>query len=68
MRQSAAKKIDSTEIKSAPAQVIDLHSHKQTATAEQIARQAEEAAHLAGNYNGPDFDAFEAKYALSAFA
>lgn len=33
-----------------------------------IAREAEEACHLAGNNNSPDFDLFEKQYGLSCFA
>ena len=33
-----------------------------------IAQQAEEACHLEGNNNSPDFDLFEQQYGLSCFA
>ena len=33
-----------------------------------ISRQAEEACHLEGNNNSPDFDLFEQQYGLSCFA
>jgi len=33
-----------------------------------VAQQAEEACHLEGNLNAPDFDAFEEKYGLLCFA
>jgi|CXWL01.1.fsa_nt_gi hypothetical protein len=33
-----------------------------------IAKQSEEACHIAGNNNSPDFDVFEAKYGLCCFA
>lgn len=33
-----------------------------------IAQQAEEACHLEGNLNSPDFDVFEAKYRIASFA
>ena len=33
-----------------------------------IAKEAEDACHLAGNLNSPDFDVFEAKYGCTLFA
>lgn len=33
-----------------------------------IAQQAEDACHLEGNLNSPDFDAFEETYGFSCFA
>lgn len=57
------------------------HGHKQTtekleagdvvefvARDRLIAQQSEEACHIAGNNNSPDFDVFEAKYGISCFA
>ncbi len=57
------------------------HGHKQTTEQAEasdvvefvtrsrlIAKQADEACHIEGNNNSPDFDEFEAKYGFSSFA
>ncbi len=74
MRNSAHKK-------SVSHKKHEHHGHKQTTEQAEagevvefvtrsrlIAKQAEEACHIDGNNNSPDFDEFEAKYGLCCFA
>ncbi|MDX1974854.1 MAG: hypothetical protein SFT92_04185 [Rickettsiales bacterium] len=49
--------------------VSEMKSQMQEAThLRLIAKQSEEAAHLAGNNTSADFDEFEEKYGLNGFA
>lgn len=67
MRNSAQKKQEHHEPKQI-AQDVTENVVEFVARSRLIAKQAEEACHLEGNLNSPDFDVFEEKYKLSCFA
>ncbi len=68
MRNSAHKKHEQHGHKQFDEQVAVENVVEFVTRSRLIAKQAEEACHIEGNNNSPDFDVFETKYGLSCFA